>query len=154
MKTGTSAHYRNLAIALVAGVGLAAASIYLTGVIAALPIPRLPEHFRHDRAGVLIVTLELVGALPLTLIAWMAGRLLFRVLQDSSRQLGIAIGLPWVIYECIGAVEYLHSSGYETSRALSIIFSPMYLTAWVISILSVPAGLWWASRYRQGRARS
>ena len=150
MKTGALARYRNVVIALIAGVGLAAASVYLAGVVAALPVPTLPEHFRRAHWKVLIVTLDLVGALPLTFVAWAVGRLLFRTLRNSPRQLWIVVGLPWLVYGCIGGVDYIRSSGYEISRAFSMILSPLPLTAQVISILSVPVGLWWASRF--GRA--
>jgi ABC-type enterobactin transport system permease subunit len=94
LKTETLARYGYFAIALITGVGLTAASVYLAGVIAALPIPRLPAHLRHDHRAVLLVTLDLVGALPLTLAAWVVGRLLFRALREASHQSWIAVGLP------------------------------------------------------------
>lgn len=152
MKTETLAGYRNFAIALIAGVGLAAASVYLAGTIAALPIPRMSEHFRRDHLRALLLTIELLGALPLTLVAWAAGRLLFRAFGDSSQRLWIAVGLPWLAYACVGPLEYVRSSGYEISRAISVILSPLFFTGWVISVLCVPAGLWWASRYGPKRA--
>jgi hypothetical protein len=135
--------------ALVTGIFLTAALVYLAGVMAALPIPRLPEHFSRAHEGVLMVTLGLFEALPLTLVAWAVGRLAFRVLRDSSLRLLIAIGLPWVVYSCVGPLEYIRFSGYDTGKALSIILSPIYLTAWIIIVLSVPAGLWLAWTYRQ-----
>ena len=146
MKTGTSARYRNLAIALITGIGLTAAAVYLAGVVAALPIPGLRGYVRREHWGVLIVTLDVMGALPLALGAWVVGRLLSRALRDQSRRLWMAVALPWLVYGCMGAVEYIHFSGYETSKALSMMTRPLYLTGWIISILSVPAGLWWASR--------
>jgi len=152
MKTETLARCRNFAIALIAGVGLTAAAVYLAGLIAALPIPTLFERFHRDHAGVLIVAIDLVAALPLTLVAWAAGRLLFRALGGSSHQLWIAVGLPWFAYACMGLVEYIRSSGYEMSRAVSVVVSPLFLSGWIISVLCVPAGLWWASRYRPGGA--
>lgn len=147
MKTETLPGYRNLAIALIAGVGLAAALVYLAGTIAALPIPRMSEHLRRDHLGAVLPTMELLGAIPLTLVAWAVGRLLFRALDDSSRRLWIAVGLPWLVYACVGPLEYVRSSGYEISRAISVMLSPLFFTGWVISLLCVPAGLWWASRY-------
>lgn len=148
MKTETLARCRNFSIALVAGVGLTAASVYLAGAIAALPIPTLFEHFRRDHAGTLIVAVDLVAALPLTVVAWAAGRVLFRTLGGPSQHLWIAVGLPWLVYACVGALEYIRSSGYEMSRAVVVVVSPLFLTGWVISVLCVPAGLWWASRSR------
>jgi predicted signal transduction protein with EAL and GGDEF domain len=77
-------------------------------------------HFRRDHLQALVVTIELLGALPLTLVAWAAGRLLFRALGDSSHRLWIAVGLPWLVYACVGALEYIRSLAYETGGALLV----------------------------------
>lgn len=148
MRRETLARHRTLAIAPIAGIGLTAASVYLAGVIAALPIPRMSERLRHDHVAALMVTVDLLGALPLTLLAWVVGRLLFRALGGSSHQLWIAVGLPWLLYACVGVLEYIRSSGYEVGGALSVMLTPLFLTGWVISFLCVPVGLWWASRHR------
>lgn len=147
MKTEPRARYSNFAIALLTGICLTGASVYLAGVIAAIPIPKLPQHIFRDHLGVVRATIELMGALPLTFTAWVVGRLLFRALGDSSRQLWIAVGLPWLACQGAAIAQYAYSSGYQTSRALSIILGPQFLAGWAISVLSVPAGLWLASRY-------
>jgi hypothetical protein len=133
-------------LALAVGVLLAIVATYLAGFVAAVPIQRVSAHFRHDHHQLFLLLLDIVGAVPLGILAWIVGRILFDVIGASSPLLWIVAALPWAVFVVAGAVDYIRSSGYSFRSALSVILGWPSLPGLLIGVLPIPVGLWCASR--------
>jgi hypothetical protein len=129
--------------ALAVGAALAVASIFVPGLVAALPIPGLSAPLHHEHARSMVLAMELVGALPIVLLAWVVGHLMLHLTRTAS--LLLFVGTPWVLLGLYDRVSYLRNCGASFRTALALLLSGHYLEAWGISILAVPAGLWLAS---------
>jgi hypothetical protein len=136
-------YYRLVLLALVVGAALAAVSIFVTGFVAALPVPGLPPQLRHDHARLILPAMDLIGELPIVLLAWVVGHVMIRATKTAS--LLLFVGTPWVLLGLYDRVSYLRNCGATLRTALSVLLSGHYLEAWAISILAIPAGLWLAS---------
>jgi hypothetical protein len=141
--------YTHYLLALVLGVILTVVSAYLAGIIAALPIPRLSAQFRHDHARLILLLMDLAAALPLGILAWIVGRIFFRAIGTSSPLLWALAALPWVLYVAAGEIDYLYASGFSFNVALAVLLGWAQLSGLITGVLSVPVGLWWASKAKR-----
>lgn len=132
-------YLRLVVLALLVGTALAVVSVVIAGFIAALPIPGLSPQLRHDHAGSIGLAMDLTGALPIVLLAWLVGYVMVRATRTTSLLLFVAI--PWVALGLYDRVWYLRNCGATFGTALSIMLSGHYLEAWSVSLLSIPVGL-------------
>jgi hypothetical protein len=126
-------------VALAVGIVLAVLSVLLAGLIAALPLPGLAPPLRHDHAGSVLLAMDLIGALPIVVLAWLVGHVMVRATR--MRSLLLFIGAPWILLGLYDRVWYLRNCGATFRTALSILLSGHYLEAWGTSLLCIPVGL-------------
>jgi len=140
-------HYRHLILAFAVGVVLAIICIYVSGVMAAFPTPPPLSVLAKGHYSFALMVLDLLGALPVALLSWLTGRVLFRAVGTKSALLWLMAACPWVVYGIDGVSRYIQVCGAQ------IWASPALLLGWVVSLFSVPAGLWLALRSaRKGTA--
>ncbi len=125
---------------------MAVIAVYLAAFIAGVPIPQVSAHFRHDHGHLLLLLLDIVGVVPVGVLAWIVGRILFGAMGSSSPLLWILTALPWVLYAVAGEIDYIRTSGYSFQTALSVSLGWPSLPGLLMSLLSVPVGLWCASK--------
>lgn len=126
-------------VALAVGIVLAVVSVYAAGFIAALPIPRLLPQLRHEHTSSMLLAMDLIGALPIVLLAWLVGHVMVRA--TKTRSLLLFVGAPWVVLGLYDRVWYLRNCGATFRTALSILLSGHDLESWGISLLGIPVGL-------------
>ncbi len=131
---------------------LAVVSIFVTGVVAAVPIPGMAPQFRHDHARLIVLAMDLAGALPIVLLAWVVGQVMIRI--TGTGVIAAVVAAPWVILGLYDRVFYLRNCGATFRTALSILLNGHNLAAWTISLLCLPVGLWFASLTRRRFART
>ena len=66
----------------------------------------------------LLLLLDIVGVVPLGVLAWIVGRILFGAVGTSSPLLWILTALPWVLYAGAAEIDYFRTSGYPFQTAL------------------------------------
>jgi dolichyl-phosphate-mannose--protein O-mannosyl transferase len=130
-----------LLLALLVGVALAKGMEALYGYWAAFPMPWLRFFAKHTASYILLLFNFCVGIVP----AYVIGRLLFRYVSNVLWAAALA-GLPWVlvsIYYDYPAIRGLQSSPALPS-AQATLHSWLFPANLLVSLLSVPLGLWLA----------
>jgi hypothetical protein len=134
--------YRYL-IAGLFGIALAMLVTAVTGWLAALPIPgAVLRNFNHQSTLMFIFTAVVFIDVPVMVLSFAAGLVLFRALRPATAALVVVCAAPWLLY-C--GYDMIHAfAGSATATKRDLLFS---LFTWS-SIFTVPAGLFLASLLR------
>jgi hypothetical protein len=135
-----------LVLLFLVGVALAMSIELFYGYLAAVPMPWLHSFGKHTASCILLFLDLCTGAVP----AFLVGRLIFRYASPLLHAANL-VGLPWLIlciyydYEGIRQLQ-LHPAFPSALRAT--LQSWLFLPGMLISMLSVPLGLWSAFQPR------
>jgi hypothetical protein len=134
----------HLLLALFVGIALLKCMELLSGYWAALPMPWLRWFGKHTASSILLLLDLCLGIVP----AYVLGRLLLR---RSGRLLSTAliVGLPWVamhLYNDYVVIRCLQLHPSFPSALQATLRSWLFLPGMVVTLLSVPLGLWLAFR--------
>jgi hypothetical protein len=135
-----------LVLVFLVGVALATGIELFYGYLAAVPMPWLHVLGKHSASCILLFLDLCTAVVP----AYLVGRLIFRHVSHLLRA-AILVGLPWVVvciyydYEGIRELQ-LHPAFPSALKAT--LHSSLFLPGMLISILSVPLGLWLAFQPR------
>lgn len=133
-------------LALSVGIALAIGTELFYGYLAAVHMPWLHFFGKHTTTCILLLLDLCIGVVP----AYLAGRLIFRHVGNFLRT-ALLVGLPWIIvciyfdYEGIRELQ-LHPAFPSALQAT--LHSWLFWPGMLISMLSVPVGLWLAFQPR------
>lgn len=131
-----------LVLVFLVGVALAMSVELFYRCVAAVPMPWLHSFGKHT-ASCILLSLDLcAGVVP----AYLVGRLIFRHVTHRLRT-AILVGLPRVVvciyYDCEGIRELQLHPAFPSALEATL-HSWLFLPDMLISMLSVPLGLWLA----------
>ena len=137
--------------AFIAGCVLLWLAIFVMGLLAALPVPGWLQPIRQTKGltgAVLYSVLRL--HLPMAILAGLYAWAVFRLIRARGLLVVLALSTPWLIYCFVEALTY-----YQESR-LSPVHKLVLLFAWHkwFARLSVPLGVWVASKVSSDKARN
>ena len=138
-------------LALVAGFVLLWLAIYLVGFLAALPTPTFMNSEVGGRGWFMVVLRSvLLVHLPMALVAGLFALAAFHLLRARGIYIVLALSAPWLTYCVLEAVNYYQEAQFSSTQKLGL------LLAWYtwFGRLSVPFGVWAASKLPAGRAPS
>jgi hypothetical protein len=140
-----------LLFAFLAGCVLLWFTVFVSGILAALPSPAFLQPLLQSQGwpGVTLHSVLLVH-LPMCLFAGLFAWLVLRVLKAGGLVFVFALSAPWLIYCFLEAVNYYQEAQFPPSNKLAM------LLAWYtwFGRLSVPLGVWLASKVVPTRAPS
>ena len=94
--------------------------------------------------------IEIFGVIALVIPAFIVGRVLVSSLSSAPARLALACAIPWVALTLYGFVAGLLRT--NSQRQMGIIFSSVLAALGpLLTILSVPAGLWLAVKSKRRR---
>ena len=140
-----------LLLSFLAGWVLLWLALLVIGALAAIQTPALlrPLTQGHGWFGVTLHSLLIVH-IPAALFAMVYGWVVFRLLDARGLLVVATCVLPWLTYCVVEAVNYYHEAQFPPSQKLAL------LLAWYMWFgrLSIPLGLWLASRLAGQRTQS
>jgi len=138
-------HRSGLLISGLVVIALAILVTVVTGWLAALPTPSaVLRGFNHQSVLLFIFTSVVFVDIPVMVLSFAVGLVLFRVLRRATPALVLICAAPWILY-C--GYDMIHAfSAMARSTKLGLLFS---LFTWS-SLFSVPVGLFIASLSRRG----
>ncbi|WP_200380209.1 hypothetical protein [Rubrivivax gelatinosus] len=138
-------------LALTAGCLLLWLAIFIVGVLAALPTPSVLRPLVQGRNW-LAVTLHsvLLVHIPMAFIAGSFALAVFRLLRTRGLPPVVGLTAPWLLYCLFEAFNFYQEAQFPSSQKLAL------LLAWYtwFGRLSVPLGIWAASKLPVARAAS
>jgi hypothetical protein len=138
-------HRSSLLISGLVGIALAVLVTVVTGWLAALPTPSaVLRGFNHRSVILFTFTSVVFIDIPVMLLSYAVGLVLFRALRKATPVLVLICAAPWVLY-C--GYDMIHAfSDMARSTRMGLLFS---LYTWS-SLFTVPVGLFVASLSRGG----
>lgn len=137
-----------LVLAFLVGVALAKGIELLYGYWAALPMPWLRFFGKHTASCISLLLGSCIGVVP----AYLIGRLISRHISNLL-EAAVLAGLPWIvvsIYYNYEAIRELQLHPPFPSALNATLHSWLFLPGMLVSLLSVPLGLWLAFHQSHG----
>lgn len=139
-----------LVLVFLVGVALAMSIELFYGYAAAVPMPWLHFFGKHTASCILLFLDLCTGVVP----AYLVGRLIFRHVSHLLRA-AVVVGLPWIVvciyYDYEGIRELQQHPAFPSALEATL-HSWLFLPGMLISMLSVPLGLWLAFQPRHRRS--
>lgn len=138
-----------LLLAFIAGCALLWLAVLVMGFLAAIPTPNLLQPLLQTKGwiGGLLYSVLLLH-LPMALLAGLFALAVFRLLRANGLLVVFALSAPWLIYCFLAALSWYQGTQFSPLHVL------MLELAWHkwIGRLSVPLGVWVASKVSSGKA--
>lgn len=139
-----------LLLAFIAGCLLLLLAIFCSGVLAASSAQRLlPPLLQNQSWGELILRSTLLVHIPMALISGIFALLVFRLLRARGLLVVLALSAPWLIYCLVVTLSWYQGTQFSP---LHILMMELTWHKW-IGRLSVPLGVWGASKLAVNRVR-